>query len=332
MTAALTAANPLVTAFAPLISPWLTPGPTLGAENPVDHVVNHAWLTVDGWWVWSANATNLVLAGLIMCTLGPWVAKRIQTGAPEEGNERYFTTSRFAQLIEVISVYLRENTVRPLLHDRTEKFMPFLWTLFFFILVNNLLGLVPLLDLYHLIDRQALADHTSLVGGTATQNLFVTGALALISGVLINIAGLRELGPAGYVKHLTAGAPWYLWPMMVPIELLGTVIKPVALAIRLFANMTAGHILVAVLLGFAATGLGGLLTGLSVTPISIAAGVAIYFLEIFVAFLQAFVFMFLTTVFISQLSHEHDEDHASEHLDDYAEPGPTESPVLVATA
>lgn len=305
---------------------------TLAAENPVDHVVNHPWLTIDGWWVWTANATTLVLAGIVMCTLGPWIAKQIQTGEPDEGNERYFTTNRFAQVIEVMAIYLRENTVRPLLHNRTERFMPFLWTLFFFILVNNLIGLVPLLDLYHLIDQGALAEHRSLVGGTPTQNLFVTGSLALIAGVLINISGLRELGVVGYAKHLTAGAPWYLWPMMIPIELLGTVIKPVALAIRLFANMTAGHILVAVLLGFAATGLGGLLTGISITPISIVASIAIYFLEIFVAFLQAFVFMFLTTVFIAQLSHHHDESDASEHLDDYAEPGPTEQPVLIAPA
>jgi len=128
----------------PMPSSLLAPVFTLGAKNPVDHVVNHPWLTVDGWWVWTANATTLVLAGIVMCTLGPWVAKQIQTGEPEEGNERYFTSSRFAQTIEVIAIYQRENTVRPLLHDRTERCMPFLWALFFFVLVNLLVDLLYL--------------------------------------------------------------------------------------------------------------------------------------------------------------------------------------------
>ncbi|MEM0982988.1 MAG: F0F1 ATP synthase subunit A [Planctomycetota bacterium] len=304
---------------------------TLAADNPVDHVVNHPWWVVDGWWLWSGNTANLVLSGLILCILGPWVANQIATGDEDEGNERYFVKSRFAQMIEVIAVYLRENTCRPLLHERTDRFMPFLWTLFFFILVNNLLGLIPLLDLNHIIDREALANHEAIIGGTATQNLFVTGALALIAGVIINIAGVRELGAKGFLMHLTGGAPWYLWFLMIPIEILGTFIKPIALAIRLFANMTAGHILMAVLFGFAAKGLATVATGITITPVSMVAAIAIYFLELFVAFLQAFVFMFLTTVFIGQLSHHHDDEHDHAHDEDFTAPGPTDEPVL-ATA
>jgi F-type H+-transporting ATPase subunit a len=108
---------------------------------------------------------------------------------------------------------------------------------------------------------------------------------------------------------------------MIPIEIMGTIIKPVALALRLFANMTAGHILVAVLFGFAGLGLSGGMSyavGGSVTLLSCLATVAIYFLEIFVAFLQAFVFMFLTTVFISQLSHHHDHEHDEAHGHEHA--------------
>jgi F-type H+-transporting ATPase subunit a len=128
---------------------------------------------------------------------------------------------------------------------------------------------------------------------------------------------------------LTAGTPWYLWPLMVPIEIMGTLIKPVALALRLFANMTAGHVLVAVLFMFLKQGLDMLLQGSvsgvgiggSVAVVSTVAVVAIYFLELFVAFLQAFVFMFLTSVFISQLAHHdehghhegHDHEHAHAH-------------------
>jgi len=207
--------------------------------------------------------------------------------------------------------------VRPLLGHRTDRFMPFLWTVFFFILVNNLLGLTPLTDLTHLIDHFAGGHVLSgVVGATATQNIFVTAALAMIAALVINIAGIRELGLGGYLGHLTAGTKFPISLLLVPIEIVGTIIKPVALALRLFANMTAGHILVAVLFMFAVSGLGmigdgiaGTVMGGAISLISIVSAVAIYFLELFVAFLQAFVFMFLTTVFISQLSHHHDHEH-----------------------
>jgi F-type H+-transporting ATPase subunit a len=166
-------------------------------------------------------------------------------------------------------------------------------------------------------------------GGTPTNNPWVTGTLAIIAALVVNLAGVRELGIGGYVAHLTAGTPWYLWPLMVPIEIMGTVIKPVALALRLFANMTAGHVLLAVLFMFAYQGLKlageasvlGVAMGGTISIVSVVAAVAIFMLELFVAFLQAFVFMFLTTVFISQLAHHdehghhegHDHEHAQAH-------------------
>jgi F-type H+-transporting ATPase subunit a len=305
----------------------------LAATNPVDHVVNQHFLSGDlfgihGVWLWSAHVGNLLLAGLLTILVLWWAANRIATGPESLGHDRYITRNPFAHMIEVVCGYLRENTVRPLLGGRTDRFMPFLWTIFFFILFNNLLGLAPITDLLHIVDHYVArpGEHvvTGLFGATATQNLFVTAALALISALVINFAGVREVGVGGYVKHLTAGTPAYLWPLMVPIEIMGTIIKPVALALRLFANMTAGHILVAVLFMFAVQGLGmlasgaaGVVLGGSITLASALAAVAIYFLELFVAFLQAFVFMFLTTVFISQLSHhgehEHHEAHGHEH-------------------
>jgi F-type H+-transporting ATPase subunit a len=293
---------------------------TLAASNPVDHVVNHATVVSEGgWWIWSAQQTNLVIAGVIVLVLGPWLAKHIGTGPETEGNDRYITKNVFAHMIEVIALYLRENVVRPLLHERTEKFMPYLWTLFFFILVNNMLGLIPLLDLWFIINPSDYKAHASPIGGTATQNIFVTGVLALFSFFVINAAGLRELGVKGYAMHLTGGAPWFLWPLMIPIEILGTFIKPIALAIRLFANMTAGHILLATLFMFVGLSLkAGLLIAAPVTIVSSLGAIAIYFLEIFVGFLQAFIFMFLTTVFIGQLAHHHDDDHAHEGEDDHA--------------
>ena len=286
---------------------------TLAAADPVAHVINHPFIVnADGWWLWSSAQTNMVLTGLIMIFGGFIVAKAVSTGAEGDGHHRWVTKSRFAHTVEVICGYLRENTVRPLLHERTNMYMPFLWTVFFFILINNLLGLIPLLDAQNLLNPEMAAEHRAFIGGTATQSIYVTAALSLMAGLMINLAGIKELGIVGYIKHLTAEAPIFVWPIIIPIEILGTFIKPIALSIRLFANMTAGHILVAVLLGFAADGFGNLgIIGLPVGIVSSVAVIAIYFLELFVAFLQAFVFMFLTTVFISLLAHhgEHDQDH-----------------------
>lgn len=288
---------------------------TLAADNPVAHVVNHAFTTTSGgWWLWNAHVGNLILSGLILMIVGPMVAKRVATGPESEGNERYLTKGRFAQTIEVICLYLREKVCRPLLHDRTDRFMPFLWTFFFFILVNNLLGLIPILDLLHLFNKDWKAQHIAPFGGTATANIAVTAVLAIFSFLLINLAGIRELGIGGYLKHLTGGAPVFIWPILVPVEIMGTFIKPVALAIRLFANMTAGHVLMATLFMFVGMSLrAGLGVGVPVSLVSCIGATAIYFLELFVAFLQAFVFMFLTTVFISQLSHHGDHGHEHGH-------------------
>jgi F-type H+-transporting ATPase subunit a len=303
---------------------------TLAASNPVDHVVNQLKYAIDFGetkiWIWSAHVGTLLLAGLLTLLVISWAARRIATGPESLGSRRYVTSNPFAHMIEVICVYLRENTVRPLLGERTDTFMPFLWTMFFFILINNLLGLTPIADTLHLIDNLAGGHYLSgFVGSTATQNIFVTAALAIIAALVINLAGIKELGVGGYVKHLTAGTPAYLWPLMVPIEIVGTIIKPVALALRLFANMTAGHILVAVLFMFAVSGLGlfsgggsGYILGPAITGVSMVAAIAIYFLELFVAFLQAFVFMFLTTVFISQLSHHGDHEHHEGHDHEHA--------------
>jgi F-type H+-transporting ATPase subunit a len=306
---------------------------TLAASNPVDHVVNQPYATgelfgMKGVWLWSAHVGTLVTSGILTILVLWFAASKIKTGPQSQGAAAYVTTNRFAHMIEVICVYLRDNTARPLLEGRTDKFMPFLWTIFFFILFNNLLGLVPFVDVTHILD--SFAGHgtfTGLIGATATQNLFVTAALAIIAALVINFAGIRELGIGGYLQHLTAGTPFYLWPLMIPIEIMGTIIKPVALALRLFANMTAGHILVAVLLMFAVQGLGmlgdgsagGLVLGGAISAVSVISAVAIYFLELFVAFLQAFVFMFLTTVFISQLSHHHeDHEHGGAHDHEHA--------------
>lgn len=289
------------------------------AADPDQHVYNHPFFSTDsGWWIWSGNMGNLILSALIMCLGGIWFANKVKTGPASEGSSRYTTNNRFAHMIEVICVYLREEICRPLLKDRTDKLMPILWTIFFFVLVNNLLGLVPIMDLLHVLVPSWREKHITPIGGTATQNIWVTGALALIAGVLFNVAAVQRLGIGGYMKHLTADSPWYVWPIIVPIEFAGQVlIKPGALMIRLFANMTGGHVLLAALFMFVGdVWLKSLLVKAPITLISGLGAVAINFLELFVSFLQAFIFMFLTALFISLMDH-HDE-HGHEHEQDHA--------------
>ncbi|NUQ53608.1 MAG: F0F1 ATP synthase subunit A [Phycisphaerales bacterium] len=293
----------------------------LAAEDPLDHVVNHVAIKGEnGYWLWTGNQGVLVLSGLILVLVGLWAAGKIKTGPASLGAEAYVTKNRFAHMIEVICVYLREEVARPLLHDRTNKLMPFLWTIFFFILVNNLLGLTPIRDLMHVV-----GVHSDWVGGTATQNIWVTGTLAVIAAIVFNVAAIVRLGIGGFIKHMMGGLPLYMFPialLLLLIEAAGQfVIKPFALALRLFANMTAGHVLIATLLSFAGGAIssalsgGGYGTNGAITVVSVLAATALMFLELFVAFLQAFVFMFLTTIFISLMDHhdDHSHEHGHEH-------------------
>lgn len=302
----------------------------LAAASPADHVYNHPFLIGDdGTWWWSAHMGNLVLSLIIILLVGRWFAKQVQTGPSSEGSAAFTTKNRFAHMLEVICVYLREEIARPLLGDRTNKLMPFLWTIFWFILVNNLLGMVPLLDLVHLVNPEWKKAHAAPIGGTATQNIFVTGVLAVIAMVFFNLIAIRHLGVVGFFKHMTAGAPFPASILVFGLEFLGQFfIKPFALALRLAANMTGGHILLAVVIYFSGMVVGqGLFVRAPVTLISVFGGFAIFLLEVFVAFMQAFIFMFLVTVFVALMDHEHDHEH--EHHEEH-ERGPDVEPVAIA--
>jgi F-type H+-transporting ATPase subunit a len=150
------------------------------------------------------------------------------------------------------------------------------------------------------------------IGGTATGNIWVTATLALMTMGMMVVNGLR-LGGKHYLAHFCPGPLW-LAPLLVIVEIIGLVAKIFALAVRLFANMIAGHILLAVLLGFilsaaAAMGAGG---GFGIAVPVVLGSVAINLLELFVAFLQAFIFTFLTTLFIGQSVVFHHDDHGHE--------------------
>lgn len=299
--------------------------------NPLDHVVNHPfWVSESGWWLWSSQTGNLVITLIILAFIFPRLAKRASTGHESEGNERYLPGSRSTGLLEVVCVYLQEQIVRPVLHENTRRYMPFLWTLFFFIFVNNVMGMFPLLEIGTLIlaviglagfepAAQAVYDHRAFMGTTATGNIWVTATLAGMAFAVFIIHGFRELGVKGFLEHATCGAPFFLWPIMVPIELAGYfIIKPGALAIRLFANMTAGHVLVATMLmfvtmGFQAVETIGYVGSFAMQILVALVLIPIFFLELFIALLQAFIFMFLTTIFIGQLSSHHQAEGAHAH-------------------
>jgi F-type H+-transporting ATPase subunit a len=188
--------------------------------------------------------------------------------------------------------------------------------------------MIPFLDLQTALTRGVLGHEKAMIffGGTATASLAVTGALAFVSFVVIQIHSIRELGLKGWLEHLCGGHELVHGPkgllLVVPIifivEFLGLFIKPAALAIRLFANMVGGHTLMATLLMFGGLALSSGLNYAAVGGISLVSGlfaVLVGVLEVFVACLQAFIFMFLTAVFIVTMSHgeEHEHGHDESH-------------------
>jgi F-type H+-transporting ATPase subunit a len=280
----------------------------LAASNPVSHVVDKP--IYDQWYISNVTvmlALSAIITVLILLPAARRIAVRQQNGDVRD----YYAQGLWANFVEAICLGLRDHIFKPLLGDQTDKYMPILWTFFWFILVCNLMGLVPLLDITAMFG----INHGHGIGGTATQSIWVTGALAVIAALYWNIIGFFK-DPKGYFAHMTGGAPWYVWPMIVPVELLGLIIKPFALAVRLFANMTGGHVLLAALLGFV-TALGSAFgaVGLGMGIIPLLGATAVNLLEILVAFIQAFIFAFLTGLFLSQLvvhDHEHEEHHEHE--------------------
>ena len=203
--------------------------------------------------------------------------------------------------IEAFYLYLRDDIVMANIGRGGERFVPLVITLFFFILYANLLGLIPF-------------------GATATGNIMVTAALAIIALVVIETAGFVALGPVGYAKtvfFLPPGLPTALKPLtliiMAPVELIAKFSKIMALAIRLFANMTAGHFVILAFMGLILTYgpmvLQGGVFGPAVGGAAIlgAMGLALFvmMLEIFIALLQAYIFAMLTSVFIGLIRHAH---------------------------
>lgn len=293
--------------------------PSLASDNPVDHVTDKVIFGHEGAWYISNVSVMLLLGGIVTAAAVIPASKRIVT-RKSAGLEGYRAQGLWANLVESICLYLRDEVFRPVLGGQTDQFTPLLWSLFWFIVVCNLLGLVPILDATAMFGL----NHGHGIGGTATQSIWVTGALAGVAFLYWNGVALAR-DPVGWLKHMTGGAPIYMWPIMIPVELMGMFVKPFALALRLFANMTGGHIIIAVLLSFVKSliqALGG--PGFALALLPLLGAVAINLLEIMVAFIQAYIFTFLTCLFLGQLVvHEHDEheEHHLEHHDQHLPEG-----------
>lgn len=188
---------------------------------------------------------------------------------------------KLASFFEIIVLFVRDEIARPNIGKGYETFLPYLLTVFFFILFGNFLGLVP---------------YTA----TFTSNIAVTASLAVLTFIMTQFGGVKFNGFIGYFKGLVPhGVPAWLLPIMIPVEILGLFTKPFALAIRLFANMIAGHIVILALIGLIF-----FMKTLIVAPVSVGFALFIYLLEILVALVQAYVFTMLSSLFIGMAVHQ----------------------------
>ena len=187
-----------------------------------------------------------------------------------------------ANFIEWIIVYLRDTVIQPFLGEDGYKYAPYLLTAFFFILLCNFLGLVPM-------------------AATATGNISVTAGMALLTLLLVQISSIRKNGFLGYLKgFIPPGLPWFVMPIIFVVEILGMLTKHFALAIRLFANMIAGHLVI-----FTIMGLIFMFKNLFISPFPVLGILFVSLLEILIALIQAYIFTILSAVFIGAAVNPH---------------------------
>jgi F-type H+-transporting ATPase subunit a len=270
------------------------------AANPLEHVIDHPTLEIPSLWgpkyEWVVDLPNiagfqitrfmvmeLIVAALMIGIMIPSVRHIARTP---------YSKGIFANMIEVVLLFIRDQVARPSIGGHgADRFLPFLWTIFFFILFSNLLGLLP-------------------VCASATGNVNVTGPLALMTLVLVLWTGMREQGIVGYwlaiVPHMDV--PWWLkpplWILMFIIEVSGLLIRHFVLCVRLFANMFGGHVVLSAVLGFILMAWSSLALYV-VLPLSVGGLVALNLLELLVGFIQAYVFTYLAALFIGAALHPH---------------------------
>jgi F-type H+-transporting ATPase subunit a len=207
----------------------------------------------------------LLFCALVLILIAVYTARKYRKTIVPHG---------LVNLAELLIVFVRDEIAIPNMGPRGTRYVPYLLTTFFYILLMNLAGLVPF-------------------GSTATSNIMVTAGLAFVAFIMIQASAIRSQGLKHYLLHLTGDVHWSLWIIMIPIEIIGLFTKPFALCIRLFANMSAGHIVILSLLGLIF-----MFHSIAVAPASVAFALFINMLELFVAVLQAYIFTMLTSVFM----------------------------------
>ena len=281
------------------------------ANSPIDHPLVHLppVLGID----FSITKHVLML----------WIVSAIVFGAATWSVRRYLRQDRlvprgFMNALEFVVEFVRDSIVQPNVGSRyVRTWTPLILTFFLFIVVANGIGLVPIFEIVGLIDHALLhtGEHSLLKqvlhgGATATANFNVTAALAVITFTSIIVAGSQAHGFVQHWRNLVPhGLPWPIYFLLVPIEVLGMFVKPIALTLRLAANMTAGHIAILVLLSFVfifaelyESWVAGVGVGIAV---SVPLAVGINALEIIVALVQAYVFTLLSAVFIGMAINVH---------------------------
>lgn len=239
--------------------------------------------------VYDLSLTRNVVQMMIALAFLTWLM--ISIGNAYKKGEGVKTAPKGKQnLLEPVIIFVREEVAKPNLRHKSEKYLPYLLTTFFFILINNIFGLIP---------------------GTAnvTGNIAFTVVLGLISFVVI--LSSTNIHYWGHIFN-PPNVPWWVKIILVPVEFLSVFIKPFALIIRLFANMVAGHIIIICLISLIFIfGQMSSVAGWGTSPVAIGFTVFIYMIEILVAFLQAFIFTNLTAVFIgAAFEGEHHEEAA----------------------
>jgi len=238
--------------------------------------------------IYDLSLTRNVVQMLLALILFTWVmlriAKRYKSGIGVTSSPKGSQS-----LLEPVITFVRDEVAKPNLGHKADKYLPYLLTVFFFILINNIVGLIP---------------------GTAnvTGNIAFTAVLGVISFVVILFSSNKH-----YWGHIfnPPGVPLGVKFILVPVEFLSVFIKPFALIIRLFANMVAGHIIIICLISLIFIfGQLNVYAGWGASPLAIGFTIFIYFIEVLVAFLQAFIFTMLTAVFIGQaFEGEHHDTH-----------------------
>ncbi len=222
------------------------------------------------------NVASMMLSAIILVLVFTSIAKAYQKnkGKAPKG---------FQSAMEVIILFIRDDVVKPNVGPKYEKYLPYLLTLFFFLLLNNILGLLP-------------------GGANLTGNIAVTMTLAVLTFIVTHLRANKH-----YFKHLVKpdGVPIPLLLIMIPVEIVGVFMKPFSLMVRLFANMTAGHIILLSLFGLIF-----IFQSFMVAPIISLFALFLNFIEIMVAFIQAFIFTLLSSMYIGSAIEEHSHaDH-----------------------